>query len=295
VDWTFFNPKAGVRFDPTPTVGLYAFVGRMSREPARSDMLLGEDNATIPHDLQAVEPEKVLDIEAGVEVRRGGLRLSADLYSMDFEDEIALTGELSEIGLPVRRNVPRSFRRGVELAADWRLSPAWRVLGTASFSHNRIEEWTQYYDVYDADGSWADSTSVVHRAVAPLLTPQVLLNASVDWTPSPTIGASLGARWVSESQLDNTDNPDFRTPSWFNLDGQLTLSLARWVKVGEPRIRVQGTNLLNNERLWPSGYSYQYFVRSGSAGGAPAPTLEGTSYYYPLATRSVFVTLDVTF
>ncbi len=72
VDWTFFNPKVGVRFDPTPTVGLYAFIGRMSREPARSDMLLGEDNATVPHDLEAVAPEKVLDIEAGVEVRRGG-------------------------------------------------------------------------------------------------------------------------------------------------------------------------------------------------------------------------------
>jgi iron complex outermembrane receptor protein len=213
VDWTFFNPRAGVRFDPTPAVGLYAFVGRMSREPARSDMLLGEDNATVPHDLRAVEPEKVLDLEAGVEVRRGGLRLSADVYSMDFEDEIALTGELSEIGLPVRRNVPRSFRRGVELAADWRPSPAWRVLGTASFSHNRIQEWTQYYDVYDPDGDWVDSASIVHRDVPPLLTPEVLLNASVDWTPSPTIGASLGARWVSESQLDNTGSPDFRTPS----------------------------------------------------------------------------------
>jgi len=290
VDWTFFNPRAGVRFDPTPTVGLYAFVGRMSREPARSDMLLGEDNATVVHDLRAVAPEKVLDVEAGVEVRRGGLRLSADAYSMDFEDEIALTGELSEIGLPVRRNVPRSFRRGVEMAVEWRLSPAWRVLGTASLSHNRIEEWTQYYDVYDADGAWVDSASIVHRDVPPLLTPEVLLNASLDWTPSPTIGASLGARWVSESQLDNTGNPDFRTPAWFNLDARLSLSLARWVKAGEPRIRVQGTNLLSNERLWPSGYSYLYLVRGGSE-----PVLEGTSYYYPLATRSVFVTLDVTF
>ncbi len=40
---------------------------------------------------------------------------------MDFEDEIALTGELSEIGLPVRRNVPNSYRRGVELGLQWRL------------------------------------------------------------------------------------------------------------------------------------------------------------------------------
>ena len=291
VDWTFFNPKAGVRFDPSPTVGLYAFVGRMSREPARSDMLFGEDNASLPYDLQAVAPEKVLDVEAGIEVRRGGLQLSADVYSMDFRDEIALSGELSEIGLPVRRNVPRSYRRGVELGLDWRPNPQWRVLGTANLSRNRIEEWTQFYDVYDESGAWIDTAAVVHRDVAPLLTPEVLLNAAVDWTPSSTLGLGLAARWVGEAQLDNTGNPAFRTPSWFNLDARLAFSLARWVKRGEPRIRVQATNLLDDDRIWPSGYSYLYFVR-----GASGPeTLEGTSYYYPLAVRSVYVTLDVSF
>jgi iron complex outermembrane recepter protein len=66
VSWTFFNPKAGVRLDPSPAVGLYASVGRMSREPARSDMLNGEDNASLPYDLRAVQPERVVDAEAGL-------------------------------------------------------------------------------------------------------------------------------------------------------------------------------------------------------------------------------------
>ena len=290
-DWTFFNPKVGLRYDASATVGLYAFIGHLSREPARSDMLLGEDNPSLPYDLRAVEPEKVLDVEAGVEVRRGRLRLSADVYSMDFRDEIALSGELSEIGLPLRRNVPRSHRRGVELEIDWRPGPAWRVLGSANFSRNRIDEWTQFYDVYDSSGAWIDSASIVHRDVPPLLTPQALLNVSLDWTPSPVLGVGVAARWVSESQLDNTGNPGFRTPSWFNLDGQVTFSLTRWVKRGEPRIRVQATNLLDSERIWPSGYSYLYFER----GQGGSDTFFGTSYYYPLATRSVYVTLDVTF
>jgi iron complex outermembrane receptor protein len=291
VDWTFFNPKTGIRFDPSATLGLYAFVGRMSREPARSDMLLGEDNASVPHDLRAVAPEKVLNVEAGVEVRRDGVRLGANLYSMDFRDEIALSGELSDIGLPVRRNVPRSYRRGFELQLDWRPSPAWRVLGTANLSRNRIDEWTQFYDVYGPGWEWVENVAVVHRDVPPLLTPEVLLNGAVDWAPSRDLALRLGARWVAESQLDNTGNPDFRTPSWFNLDGQLTFSLGRWVKRGEPRIRVQATNLLGDERIWPSGYSYLYFNR----GADGLDVLDGTSYYYPLATRSVYVTLDVAF
>ena len=54
---------------------------------------------------------------------------------------------------------------------------------------------------------------------------------------------------------------------------------------------MQVTNLLDDHKLWPSGYSYLYFARDAEG----RDTLEGTRYYYPLATRSVYVTLDVRF
>ena len=290
VSWTFFNPKAGVRFDPSPTLGLYASVGRMGREPARSDMLNGEDNASLPYDLSAVEPERVVDFEAGVELRRGHLTARADVYAMEFENEIALSGELSEVGLPVRRNAGRSHRRGVELDLVYTPSPRWRLAATAALSRNRIDSWTQFYDVYDADGAWLEATSVVHPDVEPLLTPPVLVNGTVEWKPTPAAGLLVAGRFVDGAQLDNTGNPGFRTPSFFTLDLQASLSLERWVKRGAPRIRVQATNLLDDRRSWPAGYSYLYFVRDGGS-----DTLAGTAYYYPLATRSVYVTLDVRF
>jgi iron complex outermembrane receptor protein len=290
VDWTFFNPRAGVRFEAKPGLGLYASIGRMSREPARSDMLNGEDDATLPYDLEAVEPERVLDVEAGVELRRGKLALRADVYAMEFENEIALSGELSEIGLPVRRNAGRSHRRGVELDLAYTASPKWRFGANAAFSHNRIESWTQFYDVYDADGVWMDGTTIVHDDVPPLLTPQAILNGSVEWKPTADVSLLAAGRYVSEAQLDNTGNPDFRTPDYFNLDLQASLSLRKLVRHGEPRIRVQATNLLDEERIWPGGYSYLFFTRD-----AGQDTLGGTSYYYPQATRSVYVTLDLRF
>ena len=69
VSWTFFNPKAGVRFEATPQLGLYASIGRMSREPARSDMLNGEDDA-----IAALRPERG---RAGARGRRRGGRRAA--------------------------------------------------------------------------------------------------------------------------------------------------------------------------------------------------------------------------
>ena len=290
VSWTFFNPKAGVRFEATKELGLYASIGRMSREPARADMLNGEDDASLPYDLHAVQPESLVDFEAGVELRRGHLVARADLYAMEFENEIALSGELTEIGLPARRNAGSSHRRGVELELAYAPSERLRLAANAALSRNRIDAWTQFYDVYDADGAWIDSTSVVHQDVEPLLTPEAILNASFEWKPTPEISLLAAGRYLSAAQLDNTGNPDFRTPAFFTLDAQASWSLRRLVTKGEPRIRVQATNLLNERRSWPSGYSYLYFVRDGSR-----DTLEGTSYYYPLATRSVFATLEVRF
>ena len=291
VSWTFFNPKAGLRLDPSSSLGLYASVGRVSREPARSDMLDGEDNASVPYDLRAVKPERVVDAEAGVEVRRSHFTGRVNVYAMEFENEIALTGELSEIGLPVRRNAGRSHRRGVELDLGYQPSPRWRLGATAAVSRNRILSWTQFYDVYDEAGAWVGSAPVVYHDVRPLLTPEAILGLSVEWKPATDVGLRATSRWVDRSQLDNTDDPAFRTPSFFDLGLQGTLSLARWVKKGAPRVRVQATNLLDDRRQWPSGYSYLYFARDA----AGQDTLEGTRYYYPLATRSVYVTLDVRF
>jgi iron complex outermembrane receptor protein len=212
VSWTFFNPKAGVRYDPSPSLGLYASVGRMGREPARSDMLNGEDNASVPYDLASVKPESVVDAEAGVELHRGAFQARADVYAMEFQDEIALTGELSEIGLPVRRNAGRSYRRGIELDLAWTPSTRWRIGGTANLSRNRILSWTQFYDLYDAEGTWIGSAPRVYQDVPPLLAPEAILNGTVDWTPARDLGIGLAARYAAAAQLDNTGTPTSARP-----------------------------------------------------------------------------------
>jgi iron complex outermembrane receptor protein len=290
VSWTFFNPKAGVRFEATKQLGLYASIGRMSREPARADMLNGEDDASLPYDLGAVLPERVVDFEAGAEWRRGRFDARANLYAMEFENEIALSGELTEVGLPARRNAGSSHRRGVELELGVAPSERLRLAANAAWSRNRIDSWTQFYDVYDAEGAWVDGVSAVHRDVPPLLTPEAILNGTLEWKPTPEVSLLVAGRYVSAAQLDNTGNPGFRTPAFFTLDAQASVSLRGLVSKGEPRIRVQATNLLNERRSWPSGYSYVYFVRDASR-----DQLEGSSYYYPLATRSVYATLEVRF
>ena len=289
VSWTFFNPKAGLRFRLSPGSSVYASLGHMSREPTRSDLLSGEDNATIAHDLRAVQPERVTDLEAGVSWRAGQASVSATAYAMEFRNEIALTGELSEIGLPLRRNVPKSHRRGIELNINWRPAGWVALATTANLSHNRISVWTQFYDVYDSGGNWIDSSSRRFSNVSPLLTPVATVNQRVELMPRRWLSVSASGRWVAESWLDNTNAAGLATPAWFNLDGSVSLSLSRWIPRGEPRLRVQIDNLLDNRHIYPSGYSYQYLLREGSGNDR----LFGTPYFYPQAWRSVYVMLDV--
>jgi iron complex outermembrane receptor protein len=288
VDWTFFNPKAGVRFAASPSLSLYASVGRAGREPARSDMLAGEDNATIVYDLHAVKPEKVVDFEAGLEVRTPRLTLGLTAFAMEFRNEIAQTGELSEIGLPLRRNVDKSSRRGLELDLLWRPRPTLGVRLSASANRSRIDRWTQFYDVYDADGNWVSSTSRDFSDVPPLLTPGFVAQPAVEYAPARWLTLTAAGRYVSTSHLDNTGDDGFRTPDFFGLDAGARVSLERWIKKGKPRLSVRVLNVFDNRRIWPSGYSYQYFNEDASGVLQPA----GISYFYPQATRSVFVSLD---
>ena len=287
VDWSFFDPKVGARRIISPRLSVYASLGQAHREPARLDMLAGEDDATVPHDLEAVRPERVLDFEAGVNYNSSTLALQADLYWMDFHDEIALTGELSNIGLPVRRNVDSSYRRGLEVDLRWLFARDWALTNSTNLSHNRISEWTQYFDVFDAAENWIGSEPLTFFDVPPLLTPEIIINQGVEWTPGAWNAALIG-RFVDFSHLDNTGNDAFTAPSYFNLDLRASVGLNRLRSIGRPRITLYVTNLLDKVDQYPSGYSWQFITRD--SGGIDS--FGGIPFYYPLATRNFVITLE---
>ena len=287
VDWSFFDPKVGVRRLVSPSLSVYASVGQAHREPARLDLLAGEDDASVPHDLEAVKPERVVDFELGVNYNTPRLALQANLYWMDFHDEIALTGELSDIGLPLRRNVDSSYRRGLEVDLRWLVADNWALTNSTNLSHNRIDEWTQYFDVFDSGFNWVDSEPVTFVDVPPLLTPEIVINQGVQWTPGPW-GLELIGRYVDLSYLDNTGNDAFVAPAFFNLDLRASVLLNRLRWLGKPKVTLFVTNLLDKVDQYPSGYSWQYITRDEGGNN----NFGGIPYYYPLATRNFVVTLD---
>ncbi len=288
IDWSFVDLKLGARRELTPGVSVYGSLGRAQREPTRMDLLLGEDNATVQHDLEAVRPEEVVDLELGIDLRTPRMALAANLYAMEFTDEIALTGELSDIGLPLRRNVDDSYRRGLELDLRWQASREWSVIHSANLSRNRIREWTQFYDVYDAAGDWVGSEPITYRDVEPLLSPEEIVSLGVEWVHAGA-SALVTARYVGDAQLDNTGLEPFRLPSYTNVDLRTAIDLGRWWSEVRPRLTLNVTNLFDRDDHLASGYSYQFLNRDATGTGS----LDGIPFYYPMATRAAVLSLEV--
>ena len=218
VSWTFFNPKAGVRFDPSPSVGALRL--RRPDEPragAQRHAVRRGQRRRCPTTCARSSPSGWWTPRPGVEVRRGGFvgagqRLRDGVRQRDRAHRRAQ----SEIGLPVRRNAGRSHRRGVELDLAWTpvdALAARRDRGASAGTASRSGRSTTTSTTRTGRGSTAC------RVVAPRTSRRCSRRPPPQRRPSSgarraTLGCSLGGRWVDEAQLDNTGNPaSARRPS----------------------------------------------------------------------------------
>jgi iron complex outermembrane receptor protein len=264
VDWTFLNPKVGVSYTLAKALSLYGSLGANTREPARSDMFAGFDNLDTSNvafvgGLHRVKPERVRDLEAGTMFHSSAFDLQADVYNMQFHDEITPIGALSYIGTPLRKNVSSSYRRGVEADVTVRAIPRTLLSGNVTLSHNRIQ------DFVDSSGD----TPVTYRDVEPLLTPRATAYGRAAFATSKYLWLAADLRYTGESFLQNNGDPAFVLPAATTLD--LSASLH------EPGFELLfRANNVTNSRKYGSGYA---------DGSVPA--------YYVLPPRNFFVTVKL--
>lgn len=266
ISWTFVNPRGGITYRLTQRLSAYASYGKTSREPARSDMFAGFDNLDTSNvafvgTLTRVRPETVRDLETGLTLTTRAARLQANVFSMDFRNEIQPIGALSYQGLPLRKNVAASYRRGLEVDGNFRLTPTVTASANATVMDARIADYTD------------DASGATFHDVAPLLTPKILTAQRLEWNASPQLSFWGEGRYTGRSQLDNTGNPDLILPPAYVLDGAVALEIA----AGRYALELRGNNLTNSKR-YGSGYG------SGN-----------TPYYYVLPPRNMFVTLKLGF
>jgi iron complex outermembrane receptor protein len=263
-EWTFVNPKLSLAYAAHPGVELFASWGQTGREPARADLFAGADDVDATNvasilPLGQVRPERLNDFEAGVRWTGSHGTLSANLFDMEFRDEVLAIGKISLTGNPLRRNVDRSYRRGVEFEGSWRLSDAWTTTANLTWMQARIASYTD------------EPSGKTYRDVEPIATPPVTFNDRLIHRASDRFSWDIGTRFVDRGHLANDGNADMVTPSFWLFDAGVT-----WRVLGADwRLEMQN---LADRRAYASGYEQ---------GGERA--------FYPLAGRNVLLTARIGF
>ena len=250
VDFHFFNPKAGLTYQNRGHL-LAASFAIANREPSRNnykenvvyDASTGEYTG-LPH------AERLYDYELGYTYSHPRFAVGANLYFMDYDNQLVLTGEYNDVGAYKTKNVKDSYRMGAEITAGVKITKWLRWDANLVASRNKILNYHQYIDLYDDQDNWnwIGQDSVVGTttiAFSPTLTASSLFTFDV-----AGFTATVQTNVVSKQYLDNTqdENAMLRAYSTTNLNLQYQLPMQQWCKKDNaPDIRLlcQINNIFN--------------------------------------------------
>ena len=220
--WRFFNPRLGVTFEKGPhRVFLSAAIGQ--REPGRGDI-----KENIKGEVSPIEPEKMLDVELGYRLSLERFSFQANLYAMEYKDMLLETGRLSNAGYAIKENMPRAWRRGIELQAAW-MPAKWLALdGNATLSMNQIKDYTSYVPYDDDSGRMF---TVNYGLTTMLMSPSAVGMARVRVMPWKGGEISANAKFVGKQYLDNSMREEMAVPFYWTAGASVSHQFGFGLKI----------------------------------------------------------------
>ena len=194
--YDFFNPKFGLNYDITSNHKVYASYAIAHKEPTRNNF-----QNSLNAELDQPKAERLNDLEVGYKYQSQLFTAGANLYWMDYKDQFVLTGEIDKIGEAITRNVPDSYRLGVELEAAVKPIDWFRWDVNATWSKNRVKGIT----VQLMDGGVAD---LGNQPLA--FSPDFILNNILTFSYRGA-KASVQSQYVSEQYMTNTGFKSYQT------------------------------------------------------------------------------------
>lgn len=251
----FFNPKAGVNFDLNQNNNFYLSYAVANREPNRNDYESGNP-----------KPERLNDFELGWRYVSPSVQLNTNIYFMNYKDQLVLTGELNDVGAPLRENVGDSYRLGLEIDAHISLGDAFSIQPNIALSTNKNKDF-----VFERDGFLEElgNTNIA-------FSPNVVIGNSLTYSPIETFQVSLLTKYVGKQYMGNIDSEnstlDAYSQSDFNL--QYEIPCNGFLK----SIVLSGLiNNVFNAKYVSNGYFFTYNDDFSNPG--TITTIEGAGYY----------------
>ena len=278
VPYHFLNPRIGINYNINSNLNAYLSVSNTTREPRLKNFYDAAEASTpeswgvvIPQfelkedgrynfDKPLVKPETLTGFELGFGYQSLRFKGSANLYLMNFRNEIIKKGGVDRFGQPITGNADRTLHEGIEVSGQLQILPQLTFSGNCSFSRNELLSYT----VYDYD------TSIVLDGNPIAGFPDLLGNLRLTYNWHGTYMA-LDMRYSGKYYTDNFKNEKNTLNAYtvYSLSLRQELSL---IGLNPVAIQIKINNLLNKKYL---------------AHG------EGMAFF-PAATRNWFVNLQYT-
>jgi iron complex outermembrane recepter protein len=273
----FFNPKVGINHQLSYHDRLYVSYAQGHREPTRGDYI---DIAVG----QKPKPESMTDIELGYQRSTSKYSVGMNLFYMDYSDQLVLTGELNDVGTPLRQNVDRSFRRGLEIDFGWNIMERLNWSANVTLSQNQIKEFNEtlydYTNGYDIIKNGYTNTDI---AFSPSMVAASQLTYRIRLRNNEFVELGWMAKYVGQQFMDNTGNSDRALDAYLVNDARLTYTLLnRGLK--EFRVNLLVNNFLSEEYS-SNGYTYSYIYGQQIT----------ENFYYPQAGRNFLLGVELKF
>jgi len=264
-NYSFFNPKAGITYKLNDENNFYFSYARANREPNRDDF---ENNET-------VKPEQLNDFELGWRHITEKFRININGYYMLYNEQLVLTGNIDNVGNPIRTNSGDSYRLGLEVEATVKLTDKFLVQPNFTVSSNKNKE-----TVASIDGELVNlgKTNIS-------FSPEFVAANAIVFQPKESFQVSFLSKYVGEQFMGNTDAKASKLDSYFINDFNIVYE----IKMNSIFKSVVLSGLVNNVfgvKYISNGYYYAYDDTWSVPGSTT--TIEGAGYY-PQATTNFLV------
>lgn len=268
-NYDFVNPKIGLNYSFAKHHTAYASFAVAQKEPTRN-------NFTDTHSGEYPTAERLFDWEFGYRYESKIVEAGINFYYMLYKDQLVLTGELSDTGEALSRNIPKSYRRGIELTMA--LHPAkWFSFGAnATFSQNRIKDYT---DNIDGMQFYRGTTTISYS-------PAVIAGTVFDFHVKG-FQALLSTRYVSKQYLTNGQYEDLTLDRYCVTDLDLSYTI-KSRRIERVRFGIAINNLFDTEYC-NNAYGGSWME------GATLADRKSWSCYFPQAGINVLANVTLNF
>lgn len=269
----FINPKFGLFFDFANNQNAYISYAIANREPKRGDFI------DAPEELKP-KAETLYDLESGYKVNYTNFVIDVNLFYMDYDNQLIMTGQINDVGSPIMVNVPESYRSGVEFASSVCLIDKFDWNFNITFSKNKIKNYVDYVD------NWDDytqiSTDLTETDIS--FSPELIIGNSITFNFTEFLSIDLLSKYVGKQYIDNSSNDDRVLDAYFVNDARLNLKFST-KNIKEINFNFQLNNFLNEE-YETNAWVYRYYL------GGKEYTMDG---YFPQAGINFMTGLSLKF